>query len=193
MEAIAMGHVVRLMKPTERTAIAEFVTRLFGSHDRQLHRYLYRMLGSKQAAEEVAQDTYTKLFRLCRPEDVKCPRALLFDMATKRAIDYLQAERSRTAMLGNAAEINEVSDAATRPEQQAALDEAMRHLKQIIQELRPKYRPVFVLRYVDQMSHQEIADRLNITTDAAQQRAAAALQECRSKLAALGIGPLALD
>jgi RNA polymerase sigma factor (sigma-70 family) len=69
----------------------------------------------------------------------------------------------------------------------------MQHLKKIIQELRPKYRPVFVLRYVHQMSHQEIADRLNISPDAAQQRAAAALTECRDKLAALGIDPLALD
>jgi DNA-directed RNA polymerase specialized sigma24 family protein len=52
---------------------------------------------------------------------------------------------------------------------------------------------VFVLRYVHQMSHQEIADRLHITVDAAQQRAAAALAECRSKLEARGIDPLTLD
>lgn len=188
-----MGNVVRRMKPPQRVEVAEFVTRVFGSHDRQLRRYLHRMLGSKHAAEEVAQDTYTKLFRLCRPEDVKCPRALLFDMATKHAIDYLRAERVRTQVLGSAAEINEIADAAPRPERRAAIEEAMQHLKKIIQELRPKYRPVFVLRYVHQLSHQEIADRLNITADAAQQRAAAALTECRDKLAALGINPLALD
>lgn len=192
MDTVAMGNVVRLMKP-ERTAIAELVTRLFGSHDLQLRRYLQRMLGSKQAAEEVAQDTYTKLFRLCRPEEVKCPRALLFDMATKRAIDYLRAERLRTEILGNAAEMNEIPDAAARPDRRAAIEEAMLHLKKIIHELRPKYRPVFVLRYVHQMSHQEIADLLNISADAAQQRATAAFAECRSKFAALGIDPLALD
>jgi RNA polymerase sigma factor (sigma-70 family) len=188
-----MGNVVRRMKPPQRTGTAEFVTRIFGSHDRQLHRYLQRMLGNKQAAEEVAQETYTKLFRLCRPEDVKCPRALLFDMATKHAIDYLRAERSRTSVLGSAAAVDEISDAAARPDQQAAIAEAMGHLKKIIEELRPNYRSVFVLRYVQQMSHQEIADRLNITVDAAQQRAVFALAECRSKLAALGIDPLALD
>jgi RNA polymerase sigma-70 factor (ECF subfamily) len=185
--------MVQRIQPSQTGDVAQFVTWLFGSHDRQLRRYLHRMLGNKQAAEEVAQDTYAKLFRLARPEEVRCPRALLFDMATKQAIDYLQAERVRKQILGNAAEMNDVPDAAPRPDRRAALDEAMRHLKQIIEELRPKYRPVFVLRYVHQMSHQEIADRLNITADAAQQRAAAALAECRSKLAALGIDPLALD
>lgn len=186
-----MGNVVRLMKPPER--VAAFVTRVFGSHDAQLRRYLQRMLGSKEAAEEVAQDTYTKLFRLCRPDEVKCPRALLFDMATKRAIDYLRAERARASVLGNPSAMNEISDAAPRPDQQAAIEEAMQHLKTIIQELKPNYRPVFVLRFVHQMSHQEIARRLNISADAAQQRAAAALAECRAKLAALGIDPLAFD
>jgi RNA polymerase sigma-70 factor (ECF subfamily) len=192
MDTVAMGNVVRLMKP-ERSGVAEFVTRLFGSHDVQLRRYLHRMLGSQQAADEVAQETYTKLFRLCRPEEVKCPRALLFDMATKQAIDYLQAERRRTQNLGSAAEINEIPDAAPQPDRQAAIEEAMAHLREIIQELRPKYRAVFELRYVHEMSHREIADLLNISADAAQQRAATAFAECRSKFAALGIDPLALD
>lgn len=187
-----MGGLVRRMKP-EQAGVAEFITRLFGSHDRQLHRYLQRMLGSKQAAEEVAQETYTKLFRLCRPDEVRCPQALLFDMATKNAIDYLKAERTRTAVLSQAAEIPETLDAAPRPDRQAAIDEAMRHLQKIIGELKPKYRPVFVMRYVHQMTHQEIADLLNITADAAQQRAAAALEQCRNRFAALGIDPLALD
>lgn len=191
METVT-GTVVRGMKPPEPMGVAEFVTRLLGSHDQQLHRYLYRMLGSKQAAEEVAQDTYTKLFRLCRPEQVKCPQALLFDMATKQAIDYMRAERRQSSGLGTTAELNDIPDDAPRPDRQAAIDQVMRHLKKIIGELRPRYRSVFVLRYVHQMSHQEIADRLNITADAAQQRAAAALEECRSKLAALGIDPLAL-
>lgn len=181
------------MTPMDRTSVAELVTRLFGSHDAQLRRYLQRMLGSRQAAEEVAQETYTKLFRLGRPEDVKCPRALLFDMATKHAIDYLRAERARTAILGSEAEMDQISDAVARPEHSAAIAEAMGHLRKVIEELRPKYRVVFVLRFVHQMSHQEIAERLDITADAAQQRAAAALSECRSRLEALGIDPLALD
>lgn len=193
MDTVAAGNVMQCRRPAERTPAAEFVAGLFGSHDRELRRYLQRMLGSKHAAEELAQETYTKLFRLCRPEEVKCPRALLFDVATKQVIDYLRAERFRKAVLGNGSEINEIADGAVRPEKQAALEEAMAHLKSVIQELGPKYRPVFVLRYVHQMSHQEIADRLNITADAAQQRAVAALAECRSKLAARGIDPLAFD
>ena len=193
MDTVAIGNVARRMKSTEWTSVAELVTRLFGLHDRQLRSYLQRMLGSKQAAEEVAQETYTKLFRLCRPEEVKCPRALLFDMATKHAIDYLRAERSRTSILGSAAGLDEIPDASARPDRAAAAAEAMSHLRKIIEALQPKYRSVFVLRFVHQMSHQEIADRLDITPDAAQQRAAAALSDCRSRLAALGIDPLAFD
>lgn len=182
-----VGSVSRLMRSDPRTEVTELVARLFGSHDRQLRRYLQDMLGSKQAADEVAQDTYMKLFRLCRPEEVRCPHALLFDMATKHAFDYLRAERLRTAAIASAAELNEVPDDAVRPDRQAAIGEAIRHLKRITKELRPTYRPVFILRVLHQMSHQEIADRLGISADAAQQRAAAALRECRMKFAELGI------
>lgn len=187
-----MGSSIRRMKPPARSGVAEFITRVFGSHDRQLRRYLQRMLGSKEAAEEVAQDTYTKLFRLCRPEEVKCPHALLFDAATKRAVEYLHAERRRAGG-GEEADLEAMADRGPRPDRQAVLDEAMQHLKRVVGELRPNYRTVFVLRFVHQMSHQEIAERLNISADAAQQRAAAALAECRSKFAELGIDPLTLD
>lgn len=188
-----METVARRMIPTDRTRVAEFVTRLFGSHDVQLRRYLQRMLGSKQAAEEVAQETYTKLFRLCRPDEVRSPRALLFDMATKQAIDYLHAERNRTAILSSSASMDDVTDLQPRPERAAAVAEAMVHLRKVIEKLQPKYRAVFVLRFIHQMSHQEIAQCLEISADAAQQRAAAALAECRSRLQALGVDPLALD
>lgn len=188
-----METVARRMTSTQRSRVDEFVTRLFGSHDGQLRRYLQRMLGSKQAAEEVAQETYTKLFRLCRPDEVKCPRALLFDTATKQAIDYLHAERSRTAVLASGVGMDEVSDQSAHPERDAAAAQAMLHLRKVIENLQPKYRVVFVLRFIHQMSHREIAQRLNISPDAAQQRAAAALAECRSRLQALGVDPPALD
>ena len=57
----------------QREAAAEFVSRLSRSHGLALHRFLMRMLGRKEAAEDVAQDAYLKLYRLSRPDEVTCP------------------------------------------------------------------------------------------------------------------------
>ena len=81
---------------------AEFVSRLTRAHGAQLQRFLERMLGRKDLAEDVAQEAYLKLYRLSRPDEVTCPRALLFDVATKLAINRLQQQRAEAAVAGAA-------------------------------------------------------------------------------------------
>src|SRR5688572_24090521 len=95
---------------------SEWVSELHKSHGEQLQQFLARMLGDPQAAEELAQETYLKLYRLCRPEEVVCPRALLFDAATKLAISYLRRKRAEKAVAVEESEAQavEVPDDLTR-------------------------------------------------------------------------------
>src|SRR6185436_1706614 len=94
---------------------AEFVSRLSRAYGAQLLRFLERMLGRKDVAEDVAQEAYLKLYRLSRPDEVLCPRALLFDVATKLAINRLRRARAEAAIAGATAEMNDVPDEAPRP------------------------------------------------------------------------------
>jgi RNA polymerase sigma factor (sigma-70 family) len=170
-----------------RGSSAEFVSRLSRAHGAQLLRFLERMLGRRDVAEDVAQEAYLKLYRLSRPDEVICPRALLFDVATKLAINRLRRARAEAAVAGAAAEMNDVPDESMRPDRRALLDEAMQRLTRIIDELQPNLRQVFVMRYVTQMPRQEIAQRLNISVNAVEQRLTRALTLCRERLAAHGI------
>lgn len=166
---------------------AEFVSRLSRAHGAQLLRFLERMLGRRDAAEDVAQEAYLKLYRLSRPHEVTCPRALLFDVATKLAINRLRRARAEAAVSGTEAELNDVPDEAPRPERRAVLDQSMQQLTRIIEELQPSLRQVFVMRYVTQLPRQEIADQLHISVGAVEQRLTRALALCRERLAAHGI------
>ena len=172
---------------------AEFVSRLTRSHGAALQRFLERMLGRKDLAEDVAQEAYLKLYRMSRPDEVNCPRALLFDVATKLAIDRLRQQRAEAAVTGAAAEMNDVPDESPRPERRAVLDEAMQRLTRIVEELPPSLRQVFVMRYVTQMPRQEIADKLHISVGAVEQRLTRALTHCRQRLAAHGIDWVGLE
>jgi RNA polymerase sigma factor (sigma-70 family) len=176
-----------------RGSSAEFVSRLSRAHGAQLQRFLERMLGGKDVAEDVAQEAYLKLYRLSRPDEVICPRALLFDVATKLAINRLRQARAEAAVAGAQAEMNDVPDESPRPDRRAVLDEAMQRLTHIIEELQPSLRQVFVMRYVTQMPRQEIADQLHISIGAVEQRLTRALTQCRERLAAHGIDWLGLD
>ncbi|MEP7242939.1 MAG: RNA polymerase sigma factor [Gammaproteobacteria bacterium] len=177
-----------------RGSSAEFVSRLSRAHGTQLLRFLERMLGRRDLAEDVAQEAYLKLYRLIRPDEVNSPRALLFDVATKLAIDRLrQARIEAAAVAGAPSEMNNVPDEAPRPDRRALIDEAMQRLTRIIEDLQPNLRQVFVMRYVTQMPRQEIADELHISVGAVEQRLTRALTVCRERLAAHGIDWLGLD
>jgi RNA polymerase sigma factor (sigma-70 family) len=181
-----MGTVTKITQM--RGSSAEFVSRLSRAHGTQLLRFLERMLGRRDAAEDVAQESYLKLYRLSRPDEVICPRALLFDVATKLAINRLRRARAEAAVADASAEtMNEVPDESPRPDRRVLLDEAMQRLTRIIDELQPNLRQVFVMRYVTQMPRQEIADRLHISVGAVEQRLTRALTHCRERLAAHGI------
>jgi RNA polymerase sigma factor (sigma-70 family) len=179
-----MGTVTKFQM---RGSSAEFVSRLSRAHGAQLLRFLERMLGRKEAAEDVAQEAYLKLYRLARPDEVVSPRALLFDVATKLAIDRLRRARAEATVSGVTAEMNDVPDEAPRPDRRALLDEAMQRLTRIIDDLQPNLRQVIVMRYVTQLPRQEIADRLQISVGAVEQRLTRALTHCRERLAAHGI------
>lgn len=186
----AMGSVTNIREPAKQ---AEFVSRLQRLHGAQLERHLVRMLGSKEVAEEVAQETYFKLYRLCRPDEVECPRALLFDVATKLGITRLKRVRTEAARAAAPAELDELLDEGPPLERRAMADEAMTRLGEVVGGLTPAIREVFVMRYVQQMPRQEIAQQLNITVGAVEQRLTRALTQCRERLAALGIDRFGLD
>jgi RNA polymerase sigma factor (sigma-70 family) len=180
-----MGKVIHIHEA--RGGAEEFVGRLSRAHGAQLLRFLERMLGRRDAAEDVAQEAYLRLHRMSRPGDIICPRALLFDVATKIAIDRLRQRRNEGRASGDESEMHSVPDESPRPDRRALLDEAMQRLTHIIEELKPSLRQVFVMRYVTQMPRQEIADKLQISVGAVEQRLTRALTHCRQRLAAHGI------
>jgi RNA polymerase sigma factor (sigma-70 family) len=158
---------------------AQFIDRLSREHGSELLRYLRRMVGREEAAEEIARKAYLTLCGHCQPNDIVFPRALLFDVATKLAI-----ARHRAV----APETNDASCKEGPPQDCRALPgETMQRLRQIIEGLQPSLRQVLVMRYVMRMSAQEVADRLRITVGAVEQCSTLALTHCRQRLAAYGI------
>lgn len=187
-----MGTVSYVMK--QRGPAAEFVSRLNRSHGSQLQRFLVRMLGRSDLAEDVAQDAYLKIYRLSRPDEVTCPQALLFDVATKLALTRIRQLRVESGRrLENGSVLDEVADSAPRPDRQVAAQQAMQRLADIVEELAPNLRQVFVMRYIMQLSRPEITAQLNISTGALEQRLTRALAHCRSRMSGLGFDWLGLD
>lgn len=180
-----MGEVRRFPRPGKPD---EFIERLCRAHEAQLLAYLTQMLGRAELAREVAQDTFERVHRIYRPEQVMFPRAMLFKVATNFALMHLRRRRLENAMITGSAGMEEVPDEQRMgPDRQAMADEIGQHLANVIKELRPNLRNVFVMAHVQGKPRKEIAAVLGISEKRVDKRMTKALRTCRERLCSQGI------
>ena len=93
----------------------ELVEELCRAHEPQLLVYLTRMLGRADVAREVIQDTYERIHKLYRPEDVMFPRAMLYKIATNFALMRLRRARLESKIITGSQGMEKVPDEAASP------------------------------------------------------------------------------
>ncbi len=179
-----MGEVKRFPRPGKPD---EFVERLCRTHEAQLLAYLTQMLGRPEVAREVAQDTFERMHRTYRPEQVMFPRAMLFKVATNFALMHLRRRRLENAMITGSAGMEEVPDQRVGPDRQAMADQIWLHLTNVIKSLRPNLRNVFVMAHVQGKPRREIAVALGISEKRVDKCMTKALKACRERLSSQGI------
>jgi RNA polymerase sigma factor (sigma-70 family) len=179
-----MGEVRRFPVPGRPD---EFVERLCRMHEAQLLAYLTQMLGRPDIAREVAQDTFERMHRVYRPDQVMFPRAMLFKVATNFALMHLRRRRLESAMIIGSAGMEEVPDHRMGPDRQAMADQIGQYLSMVIKGLRPNLRNVFVMAHVQGKPRKEIAAALGISERRVDKRMTRALKACRDRLSSHGI------
>lgn len=89
-----------------------------------------------------------------------------------------------TASAGSAVLLVQLSDSLTSPSQFAARNEAVVQLRLALETLEPIDREVLVLRHLEELGNNEVADILGIDKCAASKRYVRALQRLRNAMAA---------
>lgn len=119
-------------------------------------RMLVTSCGSTDEAEDIAQEAfvaaYDKRLSYRRGEPF---RPWLYRIALNRCLDRLriQARRPSLRIWDDA----DIQAAAPEPEAALLLSEREARLSQAVAALAPKYRAVFILRHLDDLSYEEIA------------------------------------
>lgn len=132
---------------------------LFEKHKDMVYSVALRYSGDAAAAQDIAQDTFLKLFSTIgsfRGESNF--EAWLYRMVVNRCFDQKRKTRRLVSLLDG------VIDARRTPED-SALDEVLReeisaHVKSVVEGLSPEQRMVVVLRYTKGLSYEEIASIL---------------------------------
>lgn len=146
-----------------------------------LRRYLSRFLGDTNEAQDVAHDAYLRVYPAEGKRPAEKPQALLYVTARRLAINRLKRRQIAPFARESAPAESAVSTAPGVVQEVMARQE-LELLEQAIAELPAGCRSVLLLRKVEMLSHQEIADRLGIAVSTVEKQYARALRLLRNTL-----------
>lgn len=168
------GEIVRAVLAGQRERFALLVERY---RDRYA-RYAARMLGSVDAAEDAVQDAFVRAFdQLAQCKDPNKFVGWFFLILRNRCF----AERRRSKVVAPLEAANGVAS-ADRTDGGAERAERRRALQLALLELTPDQREVFVLKHVEGLSYEQIAERLNTSVPSLKMRMHRAYDRLREQL-----------
>ena len=154
---------------------------LFDSTHPLLYRYTYYIVNDADAAYDLLQEVYLKLWQIRgRLDPDRSLKALLYSMARNRALNYLR-HSSRTRVVSLSSTFNEpVADAQQDTDMDFANLQAK--MKGWIDQLPKRRREAFVLSRYDGLSHAEIAEVMGLAPKTVNNHIVLALSYLRKKL-----------
>jgi RNA polymerase sigma-70 factor (ECF subfamily) len=171
-----------------------FIDGLRRAYQAPLVHYLTEMLGDPEFARKLAQDSFEKVQKLCRPDQLSFPRATLFGIATTFALAQLRRRRIERVAEAADTENEELPDQDALPaDPQVTAGQIGQQLATAIKELRPSLRRVFVMAHVQGKARQEIAAALGVSEKRVGKRMTRALRLCRERLASQGVHLIDID
>ena len=135
-----------------------------------LYLLLLRMTHNTTTASDLTVDTFSKAFcQLHRYAPTGTFSSWLYSIGVNTYIDHLRRRRIDTVPLGEVqrdadGEFYEyqIPSGQPNPEEDLMRNERDEALKQVVSELKPPYRQIVELRYYDELSYEQIADKLKI-------------------------------
>lgn len=160
---------------------------LYETYVKDVYRFLLFLTGSREEAEEIAQDVFLRAFqKLPQIENYSNVKSWLFTVAKNLAVDRLR-KRKRQKLLQALIKFDSDRLMPELPDQHVAMVEDMRELYSAIQFLKPNYRAVVIIRGIEQYSLNEAALILNWSESKVKSTYHRALKTLKQQLQAKGV------
>lgn len=157
---------------------------LFEGMNGELLRFSWRYTFDEEAARDVVQDVFLKVWQIRETlDESKSLRALLYTMVRNRALNFRRSRREedRAADVNTTWEPEDTSDM----EEVASAEMLEKRIHLWIEDLPDRRREAFILSRYHGMSHEEIARVMGLTPRTVNTHIVLALKDLRTKLEAL--------
>src|SRR5262245_38402424 len=185
---LADGELVHSAVAGRESSFEELVRR----YQRPIASYVYRMVGDYDAALDLTQDVFIKVYNsLARYRPEFKFSTWIYKIAHNAAIDYLRRYAVREQALADESERERgtVSIASRRltPEQESEQEERRSEIESVVHALPGPYRELIVLRHSHDLSYDEIAEVTGLPLGTVKNRLFRAREAMRDLLERRGI------
>src|SRR5438132_494384 len=161
VEAMSDAALVELVLADDQDAFTVLVER----YKDAVQNLAYRMLSNAAEAEDVTQETFVRAYtQLATYKPAHKFSTWLLSIASHLAIDQLRRRRFLALPLEDVPFLEWITDLGAGPEQSALEGEQQDEIQAYLQRLPGKYRAVILLRYWYDLSYEEIAMAIILTS-----------------------------
>lgn len=181
MQSVALG---TLRTVTDRSDPSVTFDRLFVEYQHAIFNYVLRMVGDRDRAEDITQDTFVKAYRkLDTLTDEISVRSWLYRIATNTAIDEIRRRR----FFFTTDTPPDRADHRPGPDAQVIGAQLDNSIQRALLRLNPNQRQCLVLSDIEDMSGQQIAEVMGLSYGAVRTLLCRARGEMRRHLATEGV------
>jgi RNA polymerase sigma-70 factor (ECF subfamily) len=149
---------------------------LYSSHHGWLHNWLWRKIGCRDGAADIAHDTFVRVLDAGTLDVLREPRAYLSTIANGLLVNHWRRLTLERAYLDALAQQDVAL--ASSPEERALVIEALLQVDAMLHKLSPKAREAFLLAQIDGLTYGAIAVQLQVSERMVKKYMAQAMLQC---------------
>ena len=143
-----------------------------------IRNFIYFKCSDEKLAEDLAQDTFVKLWENKHKIDKKTVKSYLYTIANNLTINYLKRQQLKYKFVNQSERRVDTSN----PEYILQMKDYQKELNEVIAGIPEGSREVFLMNRLEDLKYKEIAERLGISVKAVEKRMSKALKIIREKL-----------
>lgn len=153
----------------------------------ELRGFLHHRLDQKADVDDIVQESFRRIIEVRRSRNVDSVKGLLFTIARNILNDLFRKKyAAQTSFVEDLDGLNVVSKEIT-PTETLSREDDTQALMDSIQALPRRCRTIMILRKIENRSHREIAEQLNISTSTVETQLTRGLRRCRKFLEKRGV------
>lgn len=142
---------------------------LMGLYWDTIYFMLLKMTGSREDAEDLTIESFGKAFRyLPQYTPDYAFSTWLFKIASNHCIDFIRKKKKNILSYEGNEDLGDpesrviVAGDAESPEGELIRGQRIRHMRQVVSRLKPRYQDLIRLRYFEEKSYEEISEELDL-------------------------------